>query len=106
GAGSGSPIPLGRRSSVSYSMTRASQSATAASSHSTAMAGYPTMWRGADGPRGALQPDQAAAHRLDDRLGPGRSAELHHHAVDVELCGVIADAEAIGDQLVRQALGE
>ena len=49
----------------------------------------------------ALEADQPAPHRLDDGLGPGRSAELHHHAVDVELRRVIADAEAIRDQLVR-----
>src|SRR6266550_2229753 len=53
-----------------------------------------------------LEPNEAAAHRLDDRFGPGRSAELHHHAVDVELRRMIADAEAIRDQLVRQTFRE
>ena len=95
-AGSRSTIRSAPRSSASCSRTRASRSATPACVDLGAFGWLPA-------PR--LQPDQAAAHRLDDGLGPGRSAELHHHAVDVELRGVIADAEAIRDQLVRQALG-
>ncbi|MEZ4368317.1 MAG: MGMT family protein [Kofleriaceae bacterium] len=35
------------------------------------------------------QRHQAAPHRLDHGLGPGRRGELRHHAVDVELGGVV-----------------
>src|SRR5213076_597953 len=82
-----------------------SRSATAAWSRSTTTAGCPAARPAAPG-AAALQADQAAANGLDDGLGPRRGPQLHHHAVDVELGRVVADAEAVGDQLVGQALGE
>jgi methylated-DNA-protein-cysteine methyltransferase-like protein len=49
-----------------------------------------------------LERSRARAARPRRRPRSGSKPELRHHAVDVELRGVIADAEAIRDQLVRE----
>src|SRR5262245_11120127 len=43
---------------------------------------------------------------MHDRLTPALHSQLAEDGVDVELGGVLADAEALGDALVGEALGE
>src|SRR3954468_21478107 len=52
------------------------------------------------------QHHQPHPHRMDDRLAAALDTQLAEDGVDVELDGVLADGEALGDLLVGEALGE
>src|SRR6185312_16526410 len=52
------------------------------------------------------QHHQPQPHRMHDRLAAALDSQFAEEGIDVEFDGVVADAEALGDSLVGEALGE
>ncbi len=56
--------------------------------------------------RSDLEDNQPQAGGADDGLGAALRAQLAHNGVDVELDGMLADAQLAGDGLVGQPFGQ
>src|SRR5258706_15366615 len=63
-------------------------------------------WAGRPARKARSEGDQPQPEGLHDRLAPALRAELAEDGVDVELGGVLADPQGLGDAPVRESLGQ